>query len=156
MRTIRDARLESRPARLRLAPKRQPHWKTLVPARLHLGYRRRQRNLPGTWLVRHYVGEERYRVAPLGLADDFHDAADGVIDFAEAQRRALTHKLSAGTPPGGPPGGGAVERHIQGAPRGPPPPAAAGAAPGARPPPPQPRAPSPSPPAPREPTTRRH
>src|SRR5260370_10789440 len=102
MRTIRDARLESRAARLRLAPQRQPHWKTVVPARLHLGYRRRQRNLPGTWLLRHYVGEERYRVAPLGLADDFHDAADGVIDFAEAQRRALTHKLSAGTRPGGP------------------------------------------------------
>jgi integrase len=114
MRTIRDARLESRAARLRLAPQRQPHWKTLVPARLHLGYRRRQRNLPGTWLVRHYVGEERYRVAPLGLADDFHDAADGVIDFAEAQRRALTHKLSAGTRAGGPTVGDAIERYIEG------------------------------------------
>jgi integrase len=113
MRTIRDARLESRAARLRLAAQRQPHWKTLVPARLHLGYRRRQRNLPGTWLVRHYVGGERYRVAPLGLADDFHDAADGVIDFAEAQRRALTHKLSTGTRAGGPTVGDAIERYIE-------------------------------------------
>jgi integrase len=113
VRTIRDARLESRAARLRLAPQRQPHWKTLVPARLHLGYRRRQRDLPGTWLVRHYVGGERYRVAPLGLADDFHDAADGVIDFAEAQRRALTHKLSAGTRAGGPTVGDAIERYIE-------------------------------------------
>jgi integrase len=113
MRTIRDSRLESRAARLRLAAQRQPHWKTLVPARLHLGYRRRQRNLPGTWLVRHYVGGERYRVAPLGLADDFHDAADGVIDFAEAQRRALTHKLPTGTRAGGPTVGDAIERYIE-------------------------------------------
>src|SRR5260370_33411599 len=67
MRTIRDARLESRAARLRLAPQRQPHWKTLVPARLHLGYRRRQRNVPGTWLVAHTVGEREIRTPPPGL-----------------------------------------------------------------------------------------
>ena len=33
---------------------------------------------------------ERYHVAPLGLADDFHNAADGdAITFAEAQRMGL-------------------------------------------------------------------
>jgi integrase len=115
MRTIRDARLESRAARLRLTPGRQPHWKTLQPGKLHLGYRRRQRDLPGTWLVRHYVGGERYRIAPLGLADDFHDAAENanIINFAEAQRRALAHKLSAGTRAGGPTVGDACERYIE-------------------------------------------
>jgi integrase len=40
------------------------------------------------------MGGERYRVAPLGLADDYQDAT-GVLTFAEAQRRALAHKAAA-------------------------------------------------------------
>ena len=44
--------------------------------------------------MRHYLGGERYHVAPLGLADDFQDAADDadVLTFADAQRAALAHK----------------------------------------------------------------
>jgi integrase len=44
--------------------------------------------------VRHYLGGERYHVAPLGLADDFQDAADDVdvLTFEDAQRAALAHK----------------------------------------------------------------
>jgi len=93
-RTIRDVKLESRAARLRLTPGRKPHFKTLVPNLLHLGYRRRYADQPGQWLVRRYVGRERYRVTPLGLADDFQDAGGSidVLTFAEAQRRALAHK----------------------------------------------------------------
>ena len=93
-RTIRDAKLETRAARARLEPGRRPHFKTLVPGKLHLGYRRKRKDLPGQWIVRHYVGGERYRVAPLGLADDFQDVGEGaeVINFAEAQKRALAHK----------------------------------------------------------------
>ena len=30
---------------------------------------------PGRWLVRRYIGGERYRIAALGIADDFEDAA---------------------------------------------------------------------------------
>jgi integrase len=111
MRTIRDARLESRAARLRLTPQPDPYWKTLQPAKLHLGYRRRG-DAPGTWLVRHYVGAERYRVAPLGLADDYHGGAD-VIDFAEAQRRALAHKLPVLGRAGGPTVEDALERYVE-------------------------------------------
>jgi integrase len=115
MRTIRDTRLESRAARLRLAPQADPYWKTLQPAKLHLGYRRRAGDEPGTWLVRHYVGKERYRIAPLGLADDYHDMAEGgdVADFAEAQRRALAHKLPELGRAGGPTVGDAVERYVE-------------------------------------------
>jgi integrase len=95
-RTIRDAKLETRAARARLKPGRKPHFKTLVPGKLHLGYRRKHKDLPGQWIVRHYVGGERYRVAPLGLADDFQDVGEGaaVINFAEAQTRALAHKAT--------------------------------------------------------------
>jgi len=95
-RTIRDAKLESRAARDRLEPRKTPYWKTLVPGKLHLGYRRKKKDEPGQWLVRHYVGGERYRIAPLGLADDFQDVGEGasVINFAEAQKRALAHKVA--------------------------------------------------------------
>jgi integrase len=115
MRTIRDARLESRAARLRLTPQADPYWKTLQPAKLHLGYRRRAGDEPGTWLVRHYVGKERYRIAPLGLADDYHDMAESgdVADFAEAQRRALAHKLPTLGRAGGPTVEDAITRYIE-------------------------------------------
>jgi integrase len=79
---------------LRLAVGRAPHYKTLVPGSVHLGYRRRRNDQPGKWLVRHYVGGERYRVTPLGLADDFA-SGDGYLTFAEAQRRALAHRATA-------------------------------------------------------------
>lgn len=94
-RTVRDAKLETRAARDRLTPGRTPHFKTLVPGKLHLGYRRKKKNLPGQWIVRHYVGGERYRVAPLGLADDFQDAGDDneFLTFAEAQRMAHNHRI---------------------------------------------------------------
>jgi hypothetical protein len=87
-RTIRDSRLETRAARARLDVGRKAYWKTLVPgaAAVHLGYRRRHSDRPGRWLVRRYVGRKHYRVAPLGIADDFDDAA---MSFAEAQKAAL-------------------------------------------------------------------
>lgn len=93
-RTVRDAKLETRAARDRLRTGQTPHFKTLVPGKLHLGYRRKKKDLPGQWLVRHYLGSERYHVAPLGLADDFQDAVDDadVLTFADAQRAALAHK----------------------------------------------------------------
>ena len=94
-RTIRDAKLETRAARDRLkAAGRKVHFKTLIPGKLHLGYRRKRKDEPGQWLARHYLGGERYRVVPLGVADDFQDAGEGadVLAFAEAQRRALASK----------------------------------------------------------------
>jgi hypothetical protein len=89
-RTIRDAKLETRAARDRLKPGRKPHFKTLIPGKLHLGYRRKRKDEPGQWLVRHYLGGERYRVASLGAADDFQDMldADGahlIVDVARGQ-----------------------------------------------------------------------
>ena len=93
-RTVRDAKLETRAARARLTPGRKPHFKTLIPGKLHLGYRRKRQDQPGTWIARQYVGRERYKVTPLGLADDFQDAGQGsdVKSFADAQRAAFAHK----------------------------------------------------------------
>jgi integrase len=90
-RTIRDSKLESRAARMRLELGKKPHWKTLVPGKLHLGYRRKSKDLPGQWLARHYKGSERYQIAPLGLADDFEDQGD-VLSFAAAQRAAHAYQ----------------------------------------------------------------
>jgi integrase len=93
-RTIRDAKLETRAARDRLPAGRNPHFKTLVPGKLHLGYRRKRKDLPGQWLVRRYIGGQRYRIAALGVADDFQDDA---MTFAEAQRAALASKAPTTT-----------------------------------------------------------
>ena len=93
-RTIRDAKLETRAARLRLTPSKKPYWKTLEPGKLHLGYRKKKKDTPGQWLVRHYKGwrTERYIIAPLGLADDYSDEA---MSYAEAQRLAHEHRIDA-------------------------------------------------------------
>jgi hypothetical protein len=100
-RTVRDAKLETRAARALLTPGRKPHFKTLIPGKLHLGYRRKCQDEPGTWIVRRYLDEQDrraqyglYHVAPLGLADDFQDAGPGsdTLTFADAQRRALAHR----------------------------------------------------------------
>ena len=49
-RSVRDAKLDTREARLRLRVQGKPHWRLLEPG-LHMGYRR-LRNRPGTWTVR--------------------------------------------------------------------------------------------------------
>jgi integrase len=85
MRTIRNASLESRTARAKLAAGKR-HWMNL--GGVHLGYRRGPQG--GRWLARYYLGERRYEIEVLpGVADD-HGDADGltVLDFGQAQARA--------------------------------------------------------------------
>ena len=93
MRTLRDATLDSRASRNRLKPGKETHYKTLLPGKLHLGYRRKEKDAPGLWLVRRYIGNKSYRVSELGLADDFQDVSSGVgvISFPEAQKLALKY-----------------------------------------------------------------
>jgi hypothetical protein len=96
-RTIRDAKLDTREARLKLKPQGKPYWRLIEPG-LHLGYRRLQ-GRPGTWCVRRYAGEQTYTVQALkgAIADDYQNA-DGstVLSFAQAQREALKQKPKAG------------------------------------------------------------
>ena len=94
-RTIRDSALGTRAARARLKQQgKKPHFKTLIPGKLHLGYRRKKKDEPGQWIVRRYKGKERYAVAPLGLADDFQDADDTHLSFEDAQRAAHAYRFA--------------------------------------------------------------
>jgi integrase len=73
----------------------KPFWRLLEPG-LHLGYRRLA-GRPGSWCVRKYVGSQTYAVETIGaVADDYSEAnGDDVLDFRQAQRRALDHKPRA-------------------------------------------------------------
>jgi integrase len=87
-RTVREAALASRTARLRLAVANKPYWRALEQG-LHLGYRRRATG--GSWIARRRNDEGIYREAKLGLADDLQDAnGDSILDFSQAQRAART------------------------------------------------------------------
>jgi integrase len=89
-RQVRDASLQTRAARSRLAARKDPYYR-LIEQGLHLGYRKLASG-PGTWVRRQYDGE-RYRIenirttsGELVVADDYADA-DGreVMSFAQAQ-----------------------------------------------------------------------
>ena len=68
--TVKHARLESQSARARLKRGRQPHWQALVEGRVHLGWQCRKGDPVGRWLLRRYIGNNKYRVQTLGCADD--------------------------------------------------------------------------------------
>jgi hypothetical protein len=87
-RTVREAALASRTARLRLAVTSKPYWRVLEQG-LHLGYRRRATG--GSWIARRRNDQSIYREAKLGLADDLQDAnGETILDFSQAQRAART------------------------------------------------------------------
>jgi integrase len=85
-RTVRDANLETRAARLRLKAQAEPYWRGLERG-LALGYRRRATG--GTWLARRRRPDGGYAEHKIGLSDDLQ-AADGiaVIDYGQAQKAA--------------------------------------------------------------------
>lgn len=87
-RTVKDTRLETRQARLRLSVKkdREPYWRLLRQG-LHLGYRKTTNG--GVWMVRLAQGDG-YIKKTLAQADDFQDSNGAtVISYAEAQKIAL-------------------------------------------------------------------
>jgi hypothetical protein len=59
--TVKHAKLESRTARSRLKRGRQPHWQALVPGKVHLGYQCWKGDAVGRWVLRRYIGDNRYR-----------------------------------------------------------------------------------------------
>jgi integrase len=103
-RTVTHATLSSRTARGKLRKGRQPHWEALQP-RIHLGYQRQKPtklkpNSAGRWILRRYIGEgNKYRVMPLGLADDANNADGSKIlnyDQAKAKASAMIGTASGG------------------------------------------------------------
>jgi len=87
-RRVHDKTLDSRDARRRLKIRGKPYYRAIERG-LHLGYRRLGDGQAGTWVARHYVGEQQYEVERIGTADDSSDA-DGVVilDFWQAQEAA--------------------------------------------------------------------
>jgi integrase len=85
-RTLQDAKLATRAARLRLKKRREPYWRSISEG-LAVGYRRGAKG--GTWIARHYSVEHGRRFHAIGTADDVADA-DGahVLSFAQAQEAA--------------------------------------------------------------------
>jgi integrase len=85
-RTVRDAKLETRTARLRLPIRSEPYWRGLEKG-FALGYRRRGRG--GTWLARRRQADGGYAEHRIGTTDDLQDA-DGVaiLDYGQAQKAA--------------------------------------------------------------------
>ncbi|MGJ5088498.1 tyrosine-type recombinase/integrase [Bradyrhizobium sp. HKCCYLRH1065] len=88
--TVQHTNLEFPKARLRLQPGRQPHWQALAPS-THLGYRRAPEKASGQWLLRRYLGGgNKYRVTPLGPADDREEAnGSTVLSHSQARAKAL-------------------------------------------------------------------
>jgi integrase len=91
-RTLRDANLGTRAARLRLKPQGKPYYR-LIEEGCHLGYRRIS-GRAGTWSNRLYLGGGSYALERIGTADDFSDA-DGVavLSFDQAQAKAREHMV---------------------------------------------------------------
>src|SRR5262245_27138080 len=87
-RTVRDAKLETRTARLRLPIRSEPYWRGLEKG-FALGYRRRGKG--GTWLARRRPVDGGYAEHKISTSDDLQDA-DGVaiLDYGQAQKAART------------------------------------------------------------------
>jgi hypothetical protein len=85
-RTLQDAKLDTRAARLRLKKRREPYWRSLSEG-LAVGYRKGTKG--GTWIARHYSTEHGRRFHAIGTAEDITDA-DGthILSFAQAQEAA--------------------------------------------------------------------
>lgn len=86
-RSVEDNKIKTREARKRLSPRRHPYFREIAEG-LHIGYRR-LKDTSGSWIVREYVGERKYRERSIGIADDFLNS-DGtrILSFNEAQKKA--------------------------------------------------------------------
>ena len=85
-RTLQDAKLDTRAARLRLRKRREPFWRSISEG-LAVGYRKGVKG--GTWIARHYSTEHGRRFHSIATADDIADAdAAHVLSFAQAQEAA--------------------------------------------------------------------
>src|SRR5215467_6343051 len=85
-RTVRNAKIDIRSARVKLAERREPYW-TVISAGCALGYRRGAKG--GTWIFKFRDADGTRRLEALGAADDAREA-DGltVFDFRQAQAKA--------------------------------------------------------------------
>jgi len=87
-RTVRNPKIDTRSARVKLAERREPYW-TVISAGNALGYRRGAKG--GTWIAKFRDADGKRHLESLGAADDARDA-DGLsaFSFSQAQERART------------------------------------------------------------------
>jgi integrase len=101
-RRVRNTHLETRSARAKLAPRRNPYWQRLADG-LHLGYVPRRGG--GKWVARFYLGGvaheyrgrstiRNYEKRVIGEADD-HADADGLTALSYDQASAMARRLHA-------------------------------------------------------------
>ncbi len=88
-RTVRNAKIDSRSARVKLLQRREPYW-TVLSAGCAIGYRRGANG--GTWVARLRDDKGKQHYEALGAADDARDP-DGrtVFSFAQAQELARAY-----------------------------------------------------------------
>src|SRR5216684_803348 len=100
-RTVRDAKLETRQARLKLTVQSEPYWRAITEG-CHLGYYKGARG--GSWIARHRSLQGGYLKRRLGAADDIADG-DGVafLSYKQAQDAALAWFTGASDPSRGRP-----------------------------------------------------
>jgi integrase len=85
-RTVRNPKIDTRSARVKLPPRREPYW-TVLSQGCALGYRKGAKG--GTWIARFRADDARQHYGPLGAADDARDPNGlSVFGFAQAQERA--------------------------------------------------------------------
>lgn len=88
-RTVREAKLETRSSRLKLAPRAEPYWRGIHEG-AHLGYYRGNRS--GKWVARFRSkgsASKGYLKRTLAEADDYNEAdGERFLDFRQAQDAA--------------------------------------------------------------------
>lgn len=82
----RDHRIESREARAKLKPRKEPYWRSVFPGTA-VGYHRPKKGA-GSWWVRKRI-EGRYEIASIGTADDFEGSG---ITYAQAVEKATGYE----------------------------------------------------------------
>jgi hypothetical protein len=98
-RRVRATGIETRAARLRLAPSRKAYHWILVSPGVSAGYRRNRG--PGVWVMRASDGKGGYAEKTIGAADDFEEAdGDRILTFFQMVDRArhLAKGDSGGVP----------------------------------------------------------
>ena len=88
-RTVRNGKIDTRSARAKLAPRREPYW-TVIAAGCAIGYRRGTKG--GSWITRYRTKDGRQHYKRLGAADDALDGSGAaVLSYADAQALARVH-----------------------------------------------------------------
>jgi integrase len=94
-RRVRDKDIETREARRKLKQSGKPYWRSIGKG-LHVGFRKGKTG--GVWVVRHYIGNQHYKVETIATADDIEDAdGERVLDFWQAQEAARAIRPAVGS-----------------------------------------------------------